>query len=193
MIVLPSVDKLPPGADYQPEFVTAEIEARLVEVIDARPWIEDLKRRVQHYGYRYDYRARTVSPDAFLGPLPSWASDLARRFVGTGWFEREPDQLIVNEYLPGQGISAHVDCVPCFGDVIVSISLLSRCEMVFENRSIADRRTALLEPRSALLLAGPARLEWTHAILARKSDLINGQRVPRSRRLSLTFRTVEVL
>lgn len=193
MIVLPSVDKLPPGADYQPECVTAEIEARLVEVIDARPWIEDLKRRVQHYGYRYDYRARTVSPDAFLGPLPSWASDLARRFVGTGWFEREPDQLIVNEYLPGQGISAHVDCVPCFGNVIVSISLLSRCEMVFENCSIADRRTALLEPRSALLLAGPARLEWTHAIPARKSDLINGQRVPRSRRLSLTFRTVEVL
>lgn len=183
---------LPPGAHYRPEFVTAGSEAQLVKTIDEQPWIADLRRRVQHYGYRYDYRARNVTPDAYLGPLPQWASDLAGRLAGNGWFERAPDQLIVNEYLPGQGISAHVDCVPCFGDTIASISLLSTCEMVFENHSIGDRRTALLEPRSALLLNGPARLAWTHAIPARKSDLVNGQRVPRSRRVSLTFRTVEV-
>lgn len=186
-----SIAALPPGANYLADLITTDLEARLVEAIDRQVWIEDLKRRVQHYGYRYDYRARTVSRDAYLGPLPSWASDLANDLVSEDRFERMPDQLIVNEYLPGQGISAHVDCVPCFGDVIASISLLSACEMVFKERGSDKKRSIVLEPRSALLLSGPARYEWTHEIPARQSDLIGGQKLARSRRLSLTFRTVE--
>ncbi|MEM6381988.1 MAG: alpha-ketoglutarate-dependent dioxygenase AlkB [Pseudomonadota bacterium] len=184
--------RLPPGARYVAEFIDPPAHDALIEAIDERPWIEDFKRRVQHYGYRYDYRARTVTPDAYLGPLPDWSIDLSDRLHGRGWFERSPDQLIVNEYLPGQGISAHVDCVPCFGDGIVSISLISTCQMVFKERRTDDRRVAVLEPRSALLLSGPARLDWTHEIPARKSDPVYGQRLTRSRRLSLTFRTVEV-
>lgn len=184
--------RLPPGARYLAGLIDLSMQDVLIAAVDQRPWIEDLKRRVQHYGYRYDYRARTVTSDAYLGPLPQWASDLAGRLVSNGWFDKPPDQLIVNEYLPGQGISAHVDCVPCFGEVIASISLLSTCEMVFKERGTDQRRAVVLEPRSALLIAGPARGEWTHEIPARKSDPIEGQRVPRSRRLSLTFRTVEV-
>ncbi|MBO6676594.1 MAG: alpha-ketoglutarate-dependent dioxygenase AlkB [Rhizobiales bacterium] len=183
---------LPPGAIYVAGLIDLSMQDVLIEAVDQRPWIEDLKRRVQHYGYWYDYRARTITPDAYLGPLPQWASDLAGRLVGNGWFKKPPDQLIVNEYLPGQGISAHVDCVPCFGDVIASISLLSTCEMVFKKRGADQRRAVVLEPRSALFISGPARGKWTHEIPARKSDPINGQRVPRWRRISLTFRTVEV-
>ncbi len=63
---------LPPGATYIPSFVTPGAEALLAAEIDAAPWITDLKRRVQHYGYRYDYRARIVTEDAYLGPLPDW-------------------------------------------------------------------------------------------------------------------------
>ncbi|MGD1886053.1 MAG: alpha-ketoglutarate-dependent dioxygenase AlkB [Cohaesibacteraceae bacterium] len=183
---------LPPGARYVAGFVDLPMQDALIAAVDEQPWIEDLKRRVQHYGYRYDYRARNLTAAAHLGPLPQWASDLAGRLVGNGWFEEPPDQLIVNEYLPGQGISAHVDCVPCFGNVIASISLLSTCEMVFKERGTDQRRAAVLEPRSAIFISGPARDEWTHEIPARKSDPINGQRVPRWRRVSLTFRTVQV-
>ena len=38
----------------------------------------------------------------------------------------------VNEYLPGQGIAQHVDCVPCFGGTVASLSLLSPCTMRLE-------------------------------------------------------------
>lgn len=41
-----------------------------------------------------------------------------------------------------------------------------------------------------LILSGPARYDWTHEIPARKSDVINGARQPRRRRVSLTFRAV---
>ena len=183
---------LPPGATYIPEFVTPDTETSLVAAIDAAPWITELKRRVQHYGYRYDYRARTVTQDAYLGPLPSWLADIGAHLKNEGPFEQIPDQVIINEYAVGQGIAAHIDCVPCFSGTIASLSLLSSCAMRFEERSSGERLMLVLEPRSLLVLQGPARFDWTHAIPARKSDVIMGQRVPRVRRLSLTFRHVIV-
>jgi hypothetical protein len=39
-------------------------------------------------------------------------------------------------------------------------------------------------------MTGPSRFEWTHHIRPRKSDMRNGHRVPRTRRVSLTFRTL---
>jgi alkylated DNA repair dioxygenase AlkB len=46
----------------------------------------------------------------------------------------------------------------------------------------------LLEPRSAVVLAGKARQEWQHAIPARTEDEWVGRTLPRARRVSLTFR-----
>ena len=40
------------------------------------------------------------------------------------------------------------------------------------------------------MLSGEARFGWTHEIAKRKSDKYGGVRVPRLRRLSLTFRSV---
>lgn len=184
------VQPLPPGATYVRDFVSLDAAASIVARVDAQPWITDLKRRVQHYGYRYYYRARTVNADAYLGELPVWLAEIGRRLVHAGFFDRAPDQAIVNEYQSGQGIAAHVDCEPCFSDTIASLSLLSTCEMRFEDRRNREQGAQILEPRSVLVLKGPARFEWTHAIPARKSDVIDGRRVARTRRLSLTFREV---
>ena len=96
----------------------------------------------------------------------------------------------MNEYRPGQGISAHVDCEPCFGPVIASLSLGGSAQMVFRKRSTGERRSVILEPAMLLILSGEARYDWTHEIPARKSDVIDGVRQQRTRRVSLTFRTV---
>ena len=48
----------------------------------------------------------------------------------------------------------------------------------------------LLEPRSLVVMRGPARYEWTHGIPKRKQDIFNGQTLIRERRLSITFRNV---
>ena len=181
---------LPPGATYLPGFISPDEEQALVAKLDAGAWSTELKRRVQHFGYRYDYKARAVAEGAYLGPLPSWLAGLAIRLVEHDVFESLPDQVIANEYLPGQGISAHVDCVPCFGDTIVSVSLLSPCEMIFRERHGGTGLALLLEPRSAVLLQGAARYEWSHEIPVRKSDSIDGVRHPRGRRISFTFRKV---
>lgn len=183
---------LPPGARLIDSFVDQREAEHLLAAIDAEPWRSDLKRRVQHYGWFYDYRARTVSPDMDLGPLPSWLGELTDRIGNEGGFSATPDQVIVNEYLPGQGISAHVDCEPCFGPVVASLSLGGSAEMIFAKRSGGERKSIILEPQSLLILSDEARYDWTHEIPARKSDVIESVRQPRTRRVSLTFRTVTV-
>ena len=61
--------------------------------------------------------------DSYIGPLPEWVLPIAQQLCTQGIFSNMPDQLIVNEYQSGQGISAHIDCVPCFGETIASLTL----------------------------------------------------------------------
>jgi alkylated DNA repair dioxygenase AlkB len=178
------------GLQYLPHFVTEPEETALLAAVDAAPWLADLKRRVQHYGYRYDYAARKVEPSMYLGPLPAWAQPLAARLVAEKHMPAVADQLIVNEYVPGQGIYAHVDCVPCFGPVVCSLTLGSQCEMELTEAAGDGVVKLLVERGSLLVLADEARYKWRHGIRGRKSDTLNGGVIPRGRRVSLTFRTI---
>jgi len=179
-----------PGLRYQSDYVSEAEQAQLISDIERQPWITDLKRRVQHYGYRYDYTRRSVDPEMYLGPLPVWLMPLAQRLRDDGTFSTMPDQVIVNEYVPGQGISAHIDCIPCFGDTIVSISLLSSCVMLFTRSEPPAQIPVPVEQRSLLVMQGESRYQWKHAIPARKVDEVAGARITRERRISLTFRTI---
>jgi alkylated DNA repair dioxygenase AlkB len=165
-------------------------QEELLRAVDGGPWRDDLKRRVQHYGYRYDYTRRTVGSDMYLGPLPDWAARWGHRLLRDGYVNRPLDQVIINEYLPGQGIAPHVDCVPCFGDTVLSLSLGSSCVFTMTPGSGGEPVPVPLEPGSLLVMAGEARYRWRHGIAARKSDTYEGRTVRRGRRVSLTFRTV---
>lgn len=190
MTMLPEQKQPPAGLLYLPDFVDEPYESDLLETIDRQPWCADLRRRVQHYGYRYDYQSRTIRPEMYLGTLPPWLEILAYRLVSQSLFPVAPDQVIVNEYLPGQGIAAHVDCVPCFSETIASLSLGSSCVMYFTNNVTHQKVPWFLGQRSLVVLAGEARYDWKHGIAPRRSDDFNGRRALRGRRVSVTFRKV---
>lgn len=187
-----------PGLEYVEAYLDAAAEQHLIAALDAAEWLTSLSRRVQHYGYRYDYEARSVSPESYLGPLPPWLATLADRLQVEGRFSVRPDQVIINEYQPGQGISAHVDCVPCFTETIASLTLGAGCVMQFVPTAKLRARSSdlpksvaqWLAPRSLVVLKDVARYDWKHAIPARQSDIVDEVRIPRGRRLSLTFRKV---
>ncbi len=181
-----------PGLSLIPDYITPQQETDLAAHIDSQPWITDLRRRVQHYGYIYDYRRRTVDPSMYLGALPTWLGELALRLHAEQHFPAEPDQCIINEYEPGQGIRPHVDCEPCFGDVIASLSLLSSCVMTFTQVSGDAHHELVLPARSLLIMRGSARYEWKHGIPARQKDVVPTETLVRGRRLSITCRTVVV-
>lgn len=164
--------ELPKGLELQENFITSVREEEFLKEIDKRPWLNDLKRRVQHYGYKYDYK--TKGKLGFLGEIPEFL-----KAINVGF---KFNQVIINEYLPGQGISPHIDLPSVFGNTIASLSLGSSCIMEFAKDS--SKISLLLPQRSLLIIQDEARYNWNHGIPARKSNI-------KERRVSVTFRWVD--
>ena len=73
-------DKHIAGLTYQPNYISKAEETALIQLIDNQTWLSDLKRRVQHYGYKYDYRARRIDLSMKIGKLPyDWQHGIAAR------------------------------------------------------------------------------------------------------------------
>lgn len=182
-----------PGLYYHPSFLSEERQKLTMACIDSTPWMTDLKRRVQHYGWRYDYSARFVTEDMKADPLPAPIRDLAEMLYQNAWFEKTPDQVIVNEYEPGQGIAPHVDR-DCFGPTVATLSLGDDWPMEFTpvrgTSGRAGRLELVLNVGSILVLKGEARSRWMHGIAKRKTDIRGRDKRRRSRRVSVTFRTL---
>ena len=181
-----------PGLAYVPDFLDEDHERHLTDWIDRQEWSNELKRRVQHYGWRYDYGAREVDASMRLGPLPQELAGLAERLFRENLVPRIPDQVIVNEYEADQGITPHID-VTRFADGIATVSLLESWEMVFHAPRGKEKVPRTLERRSVAIMHGEARYQWKHEIKKRKSEPPlekGGKRRQRERRISLTFRKV---
>lgn len=181
------------GLELYPNFITLKEEQELMSSIDNSPWLNDLKRRVQHYGYKYDYRARKIDNSLYLGELPDWSKIIYQKIIDLQIINFTPDQMIINEYEAGQGISSHIDCEPCFGDTIISISLGSTCILNFERELNSRNKIGVfVEPRTLLVMKAESRYDWYHGIPQRKSDKFNNEITKRDRRVSITFRKVIV-
>lgn len=185
------IDQLPDGLLLLPGLQTDQPAiTQLLDWIDRQPWDTGLRRHVQHYGWRYDYRSRSVAASDYLGPLPEPLAALAALMAQASGVGASFDQAIVNAYEPGQGIADHIDCRTCFGPVIASLSLGDEWPMRFAAPGRAASCELWLPSGSLLILTGPARTDWTHGIAARKSDIVDGKRRARRRRVSVTLRTV---
>ena len=179
------------GLELYPNFISKKEEKELINSIDNSPWLNDLKRRVQHYGYKYDYRARKIDNSLYLGELPSWSKFIYTKMIDEKIIDFIPDQAIINEYETGQGISSHIDCEPCFGNTIISLSLNSSCVINFEKELNSKQKIGIfVEPKTLLVMKKESRYEWFHGIPQRKSDKFNNETTKRERRISITFRKV---
>jgi hypothetical protein len=178
---------IPPilGLSYTREYITVEQEAKLTQQIDALPWDNTWERRRQLYGASYG--AKATAPEGEQPPIPPWGLELAERLQEDGIGPGPFDQMLINEYAPGQGIALHSDYRP-FDRTVVSLSLLSPCVMDFEHAGDGRKHSLLLERRSLLVLRDEARYDWKHGIARRKKDRWKGIPFERDRRLSVTFR-----
>jgi alkylated DNA repair dioxygenase AlkB len=176
-----------PGLTIIEDFITDVEHDRLINEINKGEWMNSLKRRVQHYGYKYDYVSKNA--DDYLGPLPKFSDVVTERIVENGLMKK-PEQCIINEYEPGQGISPHIDSPSKFGDEVISVSLGSSIVMDFYGPN-GEKIPVFLPKKSLFLIESDARFKWKHSIAGRKKDqLENGKILIRKKRISLTFRTM---
>ncbi|KAJ3016523.1 hypothetical protein HKX48_003998 [Thoreauomyces humboldtii] len=192
------ISRLIPGLFVVHELVSEACEKRISEVLSSStddissPWTILNKRRVRHYGFRFDYELNTVDRDpSRLQPLPSWCAEPLAQYALRFPTIDPPDQLTVNDYMPGSGIAPHVDTHSAFTDAITSLTLSAGVVMEFRVPSADISHNVYLPPRSLCVMTGEARYRWEHGIRPRKTDVVGGRAVMRDRRVSLTFRTVK--
>lgn len=175
-----------PGLLYVPDYIDAESEQSYVSKADSLPWLTDLGRRVQQYGIPYNYTTRSMDWHTFV-EFPEAFAFLGRRLVEAKHLEKPPNQLIVNEYVSGQGIAPHTDAdMNC--DTAISLSMLSPVIMKFKEIATEAHEELDLAPRSIVILKEDAFFKWRHYIPKRHSDQVGKVNRPRARRVSLTFR-----
>jgi alkylated DNA repair dioxygenase AlkB len=172
-----------PGFCLKLDYITRAEEKELLQEVEAGKWDSEWKRRVQRYGIGYGSReGRVVS--AFF---PEWLVPIAGKVAEDAGFERFPDNCVINEYQPGQGIAPHKD-YSSFGPRVACVSLGSGVLLDFYSEDRRVKRSILIPSRSFWVISGDARSKWLHGIAPRRFDPIEGEKRERGRRVSITFR-----
>jgi len=171
----------PEGLVYVPDFLDAAREADLIARIAALPLAPfqfhgfEGKRRTISFGWHYGFDGSGL---AQAEPMPDWLATVRDQAEAATGLTGLRHALLI-EYAEGAGIGWHRDR-PDFGDV-VAVSLGSAAPLRFRRKQGDkwQRHTLTAEPRSLYHLAGEARYQWEHSILA----------VP-ALRYSITLRTL---
>jgi alkylated DNA repair protein alkB family protein 8 len=167
---------------YIEDFISKEHEIKIIDYLDSKIW-QNRKRRMQTYGYGY-LKGDFNEPLHKLSEIPEIFHPILQ-VIG-----KEYNQLTVNEYIPGIGIEPHYDHKERFGEKIVGLSLISGCEMNFyDGKKIVY--TKYLKQRSLYIMTGKWRYEYMHGIKGVCSDIVDGEKIMRTRRISLTFREIK--
>jgi alkylated DNA repair dioxygenase AlkB len=84
-------------------------------------WSNEINRRVIQYGYKFNHVEQQIDVWDNTPKMPPFIQTVADRLLSEQHFKTLADQIIINEYLPGQGINAHTDKPQCFGATVASI------------------------------------------------------------------------
>ncbi|HZF65302.1 MAG TPA: alpha-ketoglutarate-dependent dioxygenase AlkB [Chitinophagaceae bacterium] len=177
-----------PGLLLYHNFISESLEEELINEIDNQTWVVDYNRRLQYYGYRNELEA-PYNLTEFPVPMPPLTYKLSQNLVKQNIVLNQPDQVIINEYAPGEGLRPHKDR-NYFENQICGVNLGSGCVMRFIKIAGGDVVDVEVPRRSIYVMQDDARYKWNHSIPSRKKDTVDGNVKHRNRRLSITYRKV---
>lgn len=203
----------PPSVYYIPNFITPQEESLILSTVEKTPkprWTQLAHRRLINFG-------GLPHPKGMIAEeIPSWLLTYVERVNQlNGVFEenRKANHVLVNEYLPGEGIMPHLDG-PLFYPTITTLSCGSHTVLEFQEPRESDdvegkleRRLVtkiLVQPRSLLILKDSMYEKYLHSIDEINEDTIDdeianlssdgsikkGDVLARAKRISLTIRHV---
>ena len=183
------METIVPGLFLYPDFIDDVQEQELLTEIDSQIWTIDYARRLQYYGYRNELEA-PYNLVNFPIVIPPKMLRLAEEIKDKAILQQVPDQVIINEYVPGEGIKPHKDR-NYFENQICGVNLGSSCVMRFVKGKNLEVLDVEIPRRSLYVMQDDARKKWSHGIPPRKKDNINGDIKHRERRVSITYRKVK--
>lgn len=178
-----------PGLFLHPDFIEEALEAQLLNEIDSQTWIVDYLRRLQYYGYRNELD-KPYDLIKFPVAMPPLIEQLSQKIIAQGIVLIQPDQVIINEYVPGEGIKPHKDRA-YYENQICGVNLGSSCIMRFIRGANLEIIDVEIPRRSLYVMQDDARKKWKHGIPPRKKDVVAGHVQLRERRVSITYRKVK--
>lgn len=198
------VRNIPPTVYYIPNFITEDEESHIIKNVYSVPkpkWTVLSNRRLQDYG--------GVPHEKGMIPekIPSWLQIYMNKIDELNVFEgKTTNQVLINEYLPGQGIMPHTDG-PIFSPTITTITCGSHTILEFLENNESRRKVCdlLLERFSLVIIKDDLYSKYLHSICERTSDVINStcanllhcgnkysinETLQRETRISVTIRNV---
>ncbi|XP_059522725.1 alpha-ketoglutarate-dependent dioxygenase alkB homolog 6 isoform X3 [Myotis daubentonii] len=173
------VEQAPPVIYYVPDFISKEEEEYLLRQVTSVPFWSSMPQSQSGLSslggsYRIGRYVDKVSDLNLFGGLPA-------------------NHVLVNQYLPGEGIMPHKDG-PLYYPTVSTISLGSHTMLdLYEPRQPKDEdpteqprppprpaTSLLLEPRSLLVLRGTAYTRLLHGIAAACVDPLDTASLPRN-------------
>lgn len=129
-----------------------------------------------------NFKKRKLKQENFTG-LPQFSKVLVERMwsMVPALSDFQPVELCNLEYVPARGssIDPHFDDFWVWGDRLVTLNLLSQSTLTFSDSSYNTEVSVPMPRRSLIIVRGPARYKWKHAI--KREDII-------SRRIAITLR-----
>lgn len=167
----------------------------IIPELDKLAWIpltnSPNSRLVQHYGYKYNYTTYKINekcediPDIILN-LKNILTEICLQ-LNIIDSKYEFNQCIVNNYTKNQGISPHIDIVS-YGKVIGCFTIGTDATMTFVDKN--EKIDLYVKSNSLYIMSGDARYKWKHSMTSKAIDIVNGEKISRNRRVSITFRNV---
>lgn len=206
------LSNIPSAAYYIPNILTESEEEYLISKVNSAPapkWVTLKARRLQNWGGT-PHNGKMIQE-----PIPDWLKSpifAKLQQIGISFAENEssePNHVLVNEYLPGQGIMPHQDG-PLYHPTVATVSLGSHSILNFyphtneistNNDAIQPQFSVLLEPRSLFVQTDQLYKTYLHGIAEITEDNmeifkpINAspsvKTLSRGTRVSLTYRRVK--
>ncbi|KAK7925228.1 hypothetical protein WMY93_007538 [Mugilogobius chulae] len=158
-----------PGIFLWDDFITAQEEAELVSHMDQDTWtLSQSGRRKQDFGPKVNFKKKKVRVAHFSG-LPALSRRLVERMQQDNTLcDFAPVEQCNLDYRPERGahIEPHLDDSWLWGERLVTVNMLSDTTLTLSlPQGEAELQVAVpLRRRSLLVLSGPARHVWKHAI-----------------------------
>lgn len=198
------IENAPATVHYIPNFISEDDEAFIMKHVYSAPkpkWTCLSNRRLQDYG-GVPHKNGMI-PEKVPDWLKTYNDKIAAYNVFGG---NKPNHVLVNEYLPNQGIMPHTDG-PLFYPTVTTISCGSHTVLeILENDAKRDKVCDIfLERRSLVVLQDDVYSKYLHSISERDEDVITKECVnakqcggeinvgtifKRDTRISLTIRYV---